>query len=272
MKLVATVNTEVFSNIVNVLSTCGGEAVLYFTETELSLCIPQGLTQIALWIGCNVHHIFGKYTIQSKNSNTITLKLNSQQLSQALQIEGAPVINMSLAKFGDSTVLQFEHRSTDTTKQLMQRVAVTLLSQHAVDTYQEPVWGTPSVSTKFPSIRAVINWVNEMKDINNLVTITATREGIVSLKVDSDSVSVETKFSGLDIPGTTEQSTFDEAEALVDIKKLKKILKVGILQGANGELHIYDKSQARMFFTVPSSVPDQPTNLTYVLNATTKSA
>ena len=111
-----------------------------------------------------------------------------------------------------------------------------------------------------------------MKDINNLVTITATREGIVSLKVDSDSVSAETKFSGLDIPGTTDQSTFDEAEALVDIKKLKKILKVGILQGANGELHIYDKSQARMFFTVPSSVPDQPTNLTYVLNATTKSA
>ena len=269
MKLIATVNTEIFANIVNVLSACGGEAVLYFSETALSLCIPQGLNQISLWISCSVQLCFAKYLVVSKNSNTITLKCNAQQLAQALTTE-APLLNMSLARFGEGTILQFEHRSTDTTKQLMQRVGVSLLSQRAVDAYQEPVWGPATISTKFPPIKSVNNWINEMKEINNLVLITATKEGDVLLKVDSDTVTVETRFKGLEIPGTTEHSLSDEAEAFVDIKKLRKILRVGNLQGATGELHIYDKSQARMFFTIPSSIPDQPTNITYVLNATTK--
>lgn len=271
MKLIATVNTQTFSSIVNVIAACGGETVLYFAETELSICVPQGMNQIALWIECSIQHLFSKYSIKSQSNNTIALKCNAQQLAQALNIENTPTINMNLSKINSNAVLQFEHKSTDTTKQLTQRVAVTLLRQESLDAYQEPAWEPATVSTKFPPLKAVINWVNEMKDINSLVTITATKEGDVMFKVDSDSVAVETKFSGLEMPGTTDLAIMDEAEALIDIKKLKKILKISTLQSATGELHIYDKNQIRLFFSVPSSVPDQPTNLTYVLNATTKS-
>jgi antitoxin component of RelBE/YafQ-DinJ toxin-antitoxin module len=272
MKLIATVNTQIFSGLMSVIAACGGDMVLYFTETELSVCVPQGVNQIALWAGFSTQHLFSKYRIVSQSGNTIALKCNSQQLAHALNVETSPTINMNLSKINKSAVLQFEHRSSDTTKQLVQRVAVTLLRQQALDSYQEPAWGDATVTTKFPPLRATINWVNEMKDINNLVTITATKEGVVSFKVDSDSVSVETKFSGLEIPFRTDMALLDEAEALVDIKKLKKILKIGTLQSASGELHIYDKSQIRMFFTIPTSIPDQPTSFTYTLNATTKSA
>ena len=177
---------------------------------------------------------------------------------------------MSLTRQGDTNTLQFDHRSNDSTKQLLQRVAVVLLSTRATEDYQEPEWGTPSVSVRFPQIRQVINWVNEMKDINQMVTLKATKEGEFKLYIESDSVTVETSFSGLEIVGETDQATMEEAEALVDLKKFKKVLKVGNLQGCTGEIHIFDKQMAKFNFIVPTNIPDQPTNLTYVLNASTK--
>ncbi|EAY02456.1 Hus1-like protein [Trichomonas vaginalis G3] len=270
MRLLATVNTEVFSQLVSVLSACGGEVVLHFSKTTLSLVVSQGINQIALWIGCSVQLCFSKYQVSSRNDDIITLKCNSKQLAQALTVDAAPTINMSLTRQGDTNTLQFDHRSNDSTKQLLQRVAVVLLSTRATEDYQEPEWGTPSVSVRFPQIRQVINWVNEMKDINQMVTLKATKEGEFKLYIESDSVTVETSFSGLEIVGETDQATMEEAEALVDLKKFKKVLKVGNLQGCTGEIHIFDKQMAKFNFIVPTNIPDQPTNLTYVLNASTK--
>lgn len=270
MKLIATVNTEIFSSLVSVLTVCGGEVILHFSKTMLSIVVPQGFNQIAVWIGCSVNLIFAKYTINSKSDDIITLKCNSQQLSQALTNETSPTMNMLLKKHREGTVLEFDQRSNDTTKQLIQRVAATILSPRMTETYQEPEWGTPSVSVKLPNIRQIMNWVNEMKEINPLLTLKANKEGEFKMRIESDSISVETTFPGLDLVGQTELATMEEAEALVDMKKFKKILKVGNIQGCVGEIHIYDQVMAKFVFTINSNIPDQPTSLTYILNATTK--
>ena len=268
MKLMATINTDIFSLIVNIISSGGNEIILFFSENHLSLCIPILTNQIALWVGCNTSICFNKYSISSRIDNTIAFKCNSIQLLNALTIESSPEINMKLSQNKDFKYIEFEHNSADKSKKISQKVEITLLKNSSLENYKEPEWDQPSIAIKFPSFRAINHWVNEMKDINSLLLLTATNDGKVGLCVDNESVSVKTEFNDLEIFQPSENSL--PKEVLIEIKKLKKILKVGIIPNCTGIIYIYDKLKVRFHFISQYTSSNTSIQFSYLLNSTSQ--
>jgi hypothetical protein len=181
---------------------------------------------------------------------------------------------MILGRTGESSYLQFTHRSLDSLKQLEHRIPILMLSQSTVMQYAEPEWVRETMKAKFPSLRSIQNWCASAKSINNNLIISISRDrdsGTVDVgfKVETDVVSVSTKFTDLGIDdGADPAAAASECDVLIDLKKFLKILKVTALSPSFSVLYIYDKKSLRLNFQVPSA--SSTTSFTYVLNATTR--
>lgn len=278
MKLCAQITTDILSRLAAILSACGSEVILHFSETSLSLCIPQALAQVGVWAGSESSSCFNKYQIVSQNSNTVSLKANAGQLAQALNVDSSPVIEIYLSRSEDVLYLQLTHRSLDALKQLEHRVPVILLHANAVQRYAEPEWDPPTMKARFPPLKNVSQWCNNAKGISQYLTILISRKPIlendetltveVGLKAENDTVCFHTHFPNLGIadPDDSQSNEEVECEVFLELKKFIKILKVQQLQPQTSIIYIYDKKSIRLHFLIPSSTTN-PTTLTYVLNA-----
>jgi len=264
MRLTATISSDFFATLVGIANACGNEIILHFSESTISLCVPPSPNQVSLWIGCKTLACFNKYTISSKTDNSIVFKCNAQQLYHSLSFEGSPNINFRLSGNKEFKCFEFEHNSADRLKKLSQKVEVTILSNSSIEQLHEPEWTQSSIAIKIPSFKSVLSWINEMKDINSLVVMNGTPEGVLGFHIENESVSISTQYSRLEVIGENNR----EGEVLIEVKKLKKILKVGNIPACVGVVYIYDKQMARFHFVTQSS--GTPVQLTYILNATTK--
>jgi hypothetical protein len=271
MRLRGEITTDLLGRIAAILNACGSEVILYFSPDEVSLCVPGDNGQIAVWVGSLVQCCFNKYSIASKTKDTISLKTTIAQLAQSLTTD-EPSIQMILGRTGESSYLQFTHRSLDSLKQLEHRIPILMLSQSTVMQYAEPEWGPETMKAKFPSLRSIQNWCASAKSINTNLIISISRDpdtGTVDVgfKVETDVVSVSTKFTDLGIDDGADPMGSSECDVLIDLKKFLKILKVTTLSPSFSVLYIYDKKSLRLNFQVPSA--SAMTSFTYVLNATT---
>jgi hypothetical protein len=272
MRLRGEITTDLLGRIAAILSACGSDVILYFSPEEVSLCVPGDNSQIAVWVGSPVQCCFNKYNIASKTMNTISLKTTVAQLAQSLATTEQS-IQMVLGRTGDASYLQFTHKSLDSLKQLEHRIPVLVLSHATVVQYAEPDWGPETMKAKFPSLRSIQKWCAIAKTINKNFIISISRDpdsGTVDVefKVETDVVSVSTKFTNLGIddgPDATEAAA-SECDVLINLKKFLKILKVIALSPSFSVLYIYDKKSLRLNFQVPSA--STLTSFTYVINAT----
>ncbi|KAH0787017.1 Hus1-like protein [Histomonas meleagridis] len=271
MRLTAEISTEVLAKLVSALPSSSGEIVLHFSEGSLSICIPHDSTQIGVWAGCEVAACFNKYDVQSKNSNTVSMKLSPSQFAQALILETSPSIQVFLTRNGDTIFLQFTHKSLDALKQLEQRVPILLLIPSAISQYAEPNWEPASMCVSLPPIKSIMDWCKKAKNISNQITLSIVHNSEVGgtnliLQVENEVVIVSTTFFELQSEEDDELSKGEDCSVLVDLKKFIKILKIHSVLPTIALLYIVDKKYIRMHFEVPSNVSSS-ISLTYFLNA-----
>lgn len=272
MRLTAEITTDILSRLVSILSTFGNNVILHFSESYLSLCIPHDSTQVGVWVGCSISSCFNKYEVQSKNSNTVSMKLSPSELAQGISLDTSPSIQLYLSRSNDFVYLQLTHKSLDTLRQLEHRVPILLLVPTVIQQYAEPDWEQASICARLPPLRSVINWCSNARNIHNYVTIsivknTTTGDTDMILKVENEMVSVSTTFYDLQ-PNVDEIDASREIDCSVyiDLKKFLKILKVNLLQPTVALIYIVDKKYVRLHFEVPANTTSSA-SMTYFLNS-----
>ena len=273
MKLMAEITADLLTRIVSLMSACGSDVIIHFSQDVLSFCVPgdSAQIQVRLWAAAESAVCFNKYVIESQAQNTIAFKTNLSQLSQVLVMD-TPSILLRLAGKREKPFLQLTHMSLDSSKQVEHRIPILFLLPRTIEQYREPEWEQASMVAKFPALRALSQWCSNAKVISNLLLISINKSEVddrqtvdVGFKVESDVVSVSTVFTDL-APGNVDIGDDDHCNVLVDLKKFIKILKVMTLSPTVALLYVYDKKMIRMHFEAPCGT--SMSTLTYALNAT----
>ncbi|KAH0786454.1 checkpoint protein HUS1 [Histomonas meleagridis] len=277
MRLTAEITTDLLAKLISILSSCGSDVVLHFSEESLSLCIPHDTGQIGVWVGCDIISCFNKYEVRSNVSNTVSMKLNPAQLAQALISNTSPSIQLHLSRTNDFVYLQLTHKSLDTLRKLEHRVPIILLMPSVIQQYAEPEWELASMCSKFPPLRAVVNWCSNAKSIHHHISISLKHSNTTGnidavFRVENEMVCVSTTFYDLKPEQDDETETNSknsDCEVYVDLKKFIKILRVVNLQPTIGLIYIVDKKYIRLHFEVPAGAASA-VSMTYFLNASSQ--
>lgn len=272
MRLTAEITADILSRLVSLLSAFGNNVILHFSESFLSLCIPHDSTQVGVWVGCSIASCFSKYEVQSKSSNTVSMKLAPAELAQAIALDTSPSIQLYLSRSSDFVYLQLTHKSLDTLRQLEHRVPILLLVPNVIQQYAEPDWEPASMCARLPPLRAVISWCANARNIHNYVTLSLVRNADsgdtdMVLTAENEMVSVSTRFFDL-------RPRVDDADAArdidcsvyIDLKKFLKVLKVSLLQPTVALVYVVDKKYVRLHFEVPANTTSS-ISMTYFLNS-----
>jgi HUS1 checkpoint protein len=126
---------------------------------------------------------------------------------------------------------------------IVQDVPITMVSASQFAQLNEPSLPEPKVTIMLPVLKTLRPIVDRMKNISEFLLINANMRGELSLKVDTDMVSIETIYKNLEIPQVCPPASSsiaysssqvsgresmppseNEAEVRVDIKKFARFL------------------------------------------------
>jgi len=186
---------------------------------------------VQVWSGINVSALFEEYRIESKNENEIAFEINLDNLLRALKSgQLAAHIILKLTKVEN---VPFLRMSIDIqSKQLMtvqQDIPIKLLSASQLAQFSEPRLPDPEVYIMMPALRLMRNVIDRMKNIHDYLVLMANMGGELTLKVETDMVSIATFYTGLSHPqiegrSPPQHEPEKHAEVKVDIKKFAKFL------------------------------------------------
>ena len=268
MKLTAEVTSELLGKLVALIQACGSEVIVHFSPEHLSLCVPKEPGQICVWALASQVSCFNKYQVISQRENSISMKVNGQQFALALALETAPTIQIMLSRSENQPFLQFSHRSLDSLKLLQHRVPVVLISHEQIVQYVEPSWNLHTIMLHFPQLKAVIAWCQNVKSVSQMITIYGNKlTGELSFKCENETVTIVTKFNGLEIEDES-QGSGEEAEVMVDMKKFMKMLKVINLNPVISLIYLYHRQFIRLEFQTTQD-ENNTTQLCYFIPAST---
>jgi len=86
--------------------------------------------------------------------------------------------------------------------------------------YLEPETTDPDIAVHLPQLRLMKNIVERMKNLANMATLHVTAEGLLTLTVETDTVSVTSHFDDLHV----ERKKEDESSVTVELKRLSNFL------------------------------------------------
>ena len=248
MKLTAEVTSELLGKLVALIQACGSEVIVHFSPDHISLCVPREPGQICVWALATQLSCFNKYQVLSQRNNSISMKVNGQQFALGLALETAPTIQIMLSRSENQPFLQFSHRSLDSLKLLQHRVPVVLISYEQIFQYVEPEWDPPTIMLHFPPLRAICAWCQNVRTVSQMITISGNKsKGELSFKAENETVTIITKFNELEIEGES-QSSGEEAEVMVEMKKFKKMLSVININPAISLIYLYHRQFIRLEF------------------------
>jgi len=223
---------EKFTKVVQTVDKIAKTCVVHLTEKKIEFIISEISEGIAVWSGINAGSLFDSYKIESKNNNEIAFELSLDNLLRALKscVKASEVV-FKLSKKNDLPFLSIliERRLTNQTMKIVQDIPVAILTAAQLSQYTEPQLPDPEVYILVPPLRKLRNVVDRMKNIDNYLIINANMSGELSLKVQTESVSVATFYKNLEHPQIEGRSPpkldpHKEAEVKVDIRKFSRFL------------------------------------------------
>lgn len=183
-----------------------------------------------VWAACNSESLFENYVIESQNSNEIAFNINLGNLLRGLKSgTHAQEIHMKLTKKGSTAYLSFAILMNQVKSiTITQEIPVQILTSVQLQAYVEPTLPDPEVYIMMPPLKNLKNVIERMKNIDNNLILQANMAGELTLKVQTDNISVATFYRKLEHPiigGKELQTNPDQkAKVKVDVKKFSRFL------------------------------------------------
>lgn len=225
-------NVPAFFHLAQAISQLQKRAIFKFTEDAMHIiCAPShgggGATSLGgdaglqVWSQVKVSSLFAEYRIQSNANNEISLVLATDALAGALRSAAGgaaggsggaasaartgvhsftgPEVTMRLAKKHDAAVLSFEL----TTQTRMGRavtvshdVRIEVLKPADVGRLTEPLCPEPDVHIILPPLSKLRTIAERMRPLSDVIAFRANGRGKLQLAVRTESVSLETQWTG----------------------------------------------------------------------------
>jgi len=198
----------------------------------------------AVWAEINQEDYFNEYNIEgvSQEQNEIFLELSPEKLSKTLgglRTSNARSLKMKLTKKSSVPCLTFEVElpGLQGCRSCIHDIPVTVLGRTVWKDYQEPPMPPFDVSVCLPDIKKLRHLIDRYKMLGQAVTLTASRQGSLSLRVESDEGDFSTHYPNLKVPVYRDdslpwrrlqsQDPGHSASVRVDLKRLVAFLQPG---------------------------------------------
>ncbi|ORX60072.1 cell cycle checkpoint [Piromyces finnis] len=179
--------------------------VLKFTRDKIFLIVSKiELTELQVWGQVAINLLFEDFIIESANNNEIWLEVRTDQIIRVLKsAQSAIDVYCKLTKKTGLPSLSFNIKSIfrgDNPVLLVQDIPIRVLNMYHISEYKEPMVPQPHVHILMPPLVSVRTIIDRMKSMSNYLTISANYNGEFTLKIETESVSVETYFKDLICP------------------------------------------------------------------------
>jgi len=185
-----------------------------------------------LWCEINQSNFFDEYKLEGKDdTGQILMNISPDNLSKALRnCANATTVKIKLSKKQVACIsVEIALPAQGTTQRIVTHdVPITLIPLSHWKEYEEPTMPEFDVSIYLPPLRILRTVVERIKNLDNHVTVSASWEGNMTLRVNSELVNTTTYFNDLDVPqllnGLAPSNKSSTAEVTVEIKKLSIFL------------------------------------------------
>merc|ERR1712126_139389 len=138
---------------------------------------------------------------------------------------------------GQTPCLTFEITLPSLTMHTRNDVHVAVIPSRFWEDFQKPLLPNYDIRITVPQLRILKNVVERMKNISGYMVISATKDGEIRFKVETDEVSATTHFKNMEIYEADSQSSEDplgnqsqgNIDVRIDIQKLVMFLHVQML-------------------------------------------
>jgi len=224
----------------------------------------------AVWCEMDQENYFNEYNIEgvSPEQNEIYLELVPEKLYKTLtglKSSTVPVksLKMKLTKKNDVACLTFEVEVAVTalSRTIVHDIPVQVVPRKVWADYQEPPMPQFDVSICLPELKKLRHLTDRYKTLGQAVTVTASKQGKLSLKVESDEGVFSTHYPDLRVPVFRDdtlpwrrpdsQAVTDpnhSASVRVDLKRLSQFLAGEQLQPKRAIANIVESEVLHMFF------------------------
>lgn len=198
------VNPEGLNNILRAVQRIGKTCIVHLSNRIKFIMNTDMSNGVQVWSGMPVNYLFEDYNIESVNENNIAFTISLDNLIKAVKSSfGAQTITVKLTKKNGMPCLSFVidfHQKRFMT--VTQDVPIQLLSPLALAELIEPKLDDPEVYITLPNpisikIKPV---VERMKNVGEFLTIEANMNGCLELKMETDMVSITTRYKNLTHP------------------------------------------------------------------------
>ncbi|KAL6076666.1 DNA damage checkpoint control protein [Balamuthia mandrillaris] len=226
-------NVNLFIKLVQTIDKIGKSCVVHLTPKKVEFILTSDITDgVQVWSGINSSSLFDEYRIESKNQNEIAFELSLDNLLRGLKSgQLASDITLKLAKFdGQPTLcIAVKIQSQQQMMSVVQDIPVKLLTAAQLQQFIEPYLPDPEVYIMLPPLKLMRSVIDRMKNIHDYLIITANMAGDLTLKVETELVSIATFYRQLEHPQIEGRSPprhdpSKSAEVKVDIKKFARFL------------------------------------------------
>ncbi|XP_061660946.1 checkpoint protein HUS1 isoform X1 [Syngnathoides biaculeatus] len=229
-----------FTRVVSTISKLTKTCVLRLAADRLFfiLCGKVANGGVAVWCELAQANIFDEYQLEgvSARDNEICLEVTPENIFRALRtVQNAKSVKVKLTKKHCPclTVVAELPTATSVSRVVTHDVPVDVVPRRLWCEFDEP--GVPDfdVSVCLPPLKTMRNVVDRMKNLSNFLVVEANLSGEMTLKIETDLVSVATHFRDLGNPHWGDPASQDGgrrrdpdavAQARVDIRKLQQFL------------------------------------------------
>ncbi|KAJ2826067.1 Checkpoint protein hus1 [Coemansia erecta] len=196
-------NSNLLMRIVQCVERLAKNAVLKLTERKLHIVVvSDGEGGLQMWSDVDPAALFTGYRVESLHGNEIHLEFNIDNLLRALRsAQGAQQAVLKLAKKQGLPVLALGIQGVSGTGRrltLHQDVPVRVLTPEQVGALREPEVPDAHVHIMMPPLSSVRSVAERMRLMGDRMSVSASGEGQLTLRVASDRVDITTYFRGLE--------------------------------------------------------------------------
>jgi len=222
-----------FMKLVTAIEKIEGECLVLLTPKKIQFILIGGdLTDgFQVWAACNTQSLFEEYIIESQNANEISFHVNLSNLLRGLKSgQYCQEMHMKLTKKNSLPYLSLAIMVNPVKSiSVTQDIPISLLTHDKLQEYAEPTLPDPEVYIMMPPLKGLKNVIDRMKNIDNYLILQANMAGELTLKVQTDNISIATFYRKLEHPhieGKEPPTTNSDqkAKVKVDVKKFARFL------------------------------------------------
>ncbi|CAG9859398.1 unnamed protein product [Phyllotreta striolata] len=227
-----------FMNITLSLSKFSKECVMRITNRRVYFIISAekdaGPRRPLAWCELPVSFYFKEYKLVGVNEeyNEIYLEFSTVLLARSLAILKQNVKSCIIKltnKQSPCLTLEMELDAEEISSQIVHDVPVEVISRKYWSNYEEPRFDDFHVTIQMPSLKSLRPIVERLKNLSNYLTVTANKNGRLTLQIKTTDVNLSVHFTDLSIQSFAgqlvtsdddiEDSSNSQISSTIDIKK-----------------------------------------------------